>query len=119
MFSLGEINIICTDLQKSLHFYRDVLGFEVTEDDSANQAIHMRLGDQAFLLLAVAGSPGQRVPYCAVPTFSIDLMVTNIATAAAHCQQYGVEFVKAWMPDARSFFIADPDGLVWEIIQRT
>ena len=32
-FKPGEINIICSDLQQSLHFYRDLLGFSVEIDD--------------------------------------------------------------------------------------
>ena len=32
-FRMGETNIICTDLERSLHFYRDLLGFEALEPE--------------------------------------------------------------------------------------
>ena len=32
-FRAGEINIICTDVEKSLKFYRDVLGFTPEQDE--------------------------------------------------------------------------------------
>ena len=33
LITIGVINIICTDLERSLEFYRDVLGFEVLEKE--------------------------------------------------------------------------------------
>jgi catechol 2,3-dioxygenase-like lactoylglutathione lyase family enzyme len=116
MFTPGETNIICTDLEASLHFYRNVLGFKVIGKEGA-AAVHMRCGDRPFLLLAVASSPIDRSEYGAVPTLSIDLMVDDIETAVVHLKDNQVEFEKEWKPGELHTFIRDPDGLVWEIIE--
>ncbi len=114
-FSIGEINVICTDLERSLRFYRDVLGLEVVGREG--DAYHMRLGETAFLLLPVARTAGDRTPYCATPSFSVDLIVDDIGGAVEHLMSHGVEFESQWTPGNETAFVRDPDGLVLEIIQ--
>lgn len=113
-FTIGEINIIGTDLERSLHFYRDVLGFEAIERE--DPGYHLRCGDVKLLLLAVAG-PGQIQPYCSKPEISIDLLVDDLQEAYIHLTSYGVKFVSEFEPNSDRFFIRDPDGLVFEVIQ--
>ena len=115
-FTFGEINIVCRDLKRSLHFYRDLLGFtKVAEEDGA---IHLRSGKQLFLLLPVAehASPAP-TPYCSVPTYSMDLMVDDLKAAYDFFLQNNVTIEQAWTSDAVMFVIRDPDGMFWEIIQ--
>ena len=52
-FSIGEINVICTDIEESLYFYRDILGFSVVEQE--DETWHLACGKQSVLLLPVAG----------------------------------------------------------------
>ncbi len=113
-FSPGEINIICTDIQRSLHFYVNVLHFEVVavEDD----CYHLRCGSYVFLLLPVARQPLEVSPYCSVPTFSADLLTPDLEAAYHYFLTHKIAFERPWKPGARSFIIRDPDGLVWEII---
>lgn len=113
---IGEINVICTDLDRSLRFYRDVLGFEAVEEEGP--AWHMTCGAVKFLLLAVAGESREPTPYCAYPEFSIDLMVDDLEATHRRFQEHGVEFVSEFEPDADRFMIRDPDGLVFEVIQK-
>jgi catechol 2,3-dioxygenase-like lactoylglutathione lyase family enzyme len=113
--TVGEINIICTDLERSIKFYRDVLGFEVREQEPL--ACHMRCGQTDFLLLAIAQSKPPNLPYGQTPGFSIDLMVDDLAAVVAHFKAQQVEFVSEWAANEKRVFIRDPDGLVFEVIQ--
>jgi catechol 2,3-dioxygenase-like lactoylglutathione lyase family enzyme len=90
-FKPGETNIICLDLERSLRFYRDILGFQVVEHEGS-AAVHMRCAEQPFLLLAVAKSPINEVEYCEVPAISFDLLVRDIKEAVSYFENHGVEF---------------------------
>jgi catechol 2,3-dioxygenase-like lactoylglutathione lyase family enzyme len=113
-FTPGEINIICTNIEESLHFYRDLLGFEVLEEEDG--CYHLRCSAHLFLLLPVASGSAKIVPYCSIPTFSVDLMTPDLQAAYQYIESQGVQFERHWTPGARSFIIRDPDGLIWEII---
>jgi catechol 2,3-dioxygenase-like lactoylglutathione lyase family enzyme len=115
-FNPGEINIICTDLERSRKFYCDILGFEVIVREG-NSALHLRCGERPFLLLAVAGSPSTTVPYCTVPAVSFDLNVADIEETVAYLRDHNVVFESDWQPGDSYVFIRDPDGLVIEIVE--
>ena len=115
MFAIGEINVVCSDLERSLSFYRDVLGFRFVESDSG--AVRLACGARSVLLLPVAGRPVEPQPYCSVPTISLDLYVESIEAAHRHLKANVVTFVREWRPNDKSVHIADPDGLVWEVIE--
>ena len=61
MFEPAEINVLCSDLEHSLGFYRETLGFTVLEEDQG--AIRMRLGSMVLLLLPVAESAAPERAY--------------------------------------------------------
>ncbi|MBK8023433.1 MAG: VOC family protein [Chloroflexi bacterium] len=109
----GEINIICSDVHRSLHFYGDTLGFLPTLD--AEGFYHLRAGAAQYLLLPTAR---RRPPPGSTPEFSMDLVVDNLREAYAYFQAHGVVFAQDWRDGAAMFAIRDPDGLPWEIIQR-
>ena len=113
---IREINILCIDAQRSLIFYRDVLGFEVLAQEQG--AYHLRCGGVGFLSMAVTDMARPIFPYCATPEFSIDLLVEDLNATYAHLQFHKVTFVSEWEPNATRFFIRDPDGLVFEVIQK-
>jgi catechol 2,3-dioxygenase-like lactoylglutathione lyase family enzyme len=112
---IGETNIICTDLERSLRFYRDLLGFEALEPEGP--AWHLACDGRKFLLLGVAGRSREPTPYCEVAEFSLDLLVDDLREAKRRFEAAGVQFVSEFEPSADRFFIRDPDGLVLEIIQ--
>ena len=114
---IGEINIICTDLERSLRFYHDLLGFELLEPEGP--AYHLQCGGHRFLLLGVAERGHDRQAYCERAEFSLDLLVEDLADAKQRFEEAGVDFVTEYEPSADRFFIRDPDGLVLEIIQAT
>ena len=113
-FSIGEINVICSDIGESLAFYRDILGFSVVEQEG--DAWHLACAGRSVLLLPVAAQRSGPLPYCSVPVVSVDLMVEDLAAAHRHFKAHNVAFEHDWTPGARSFHIRDPDGIVWEVI---
>jgi catechol 2,3-dioxygenase len=112
LYAPGELNVICTELERSLRFYRDILGFELLEQEG--DAHRLRFGGTTLLLLPVARSGGERQVYCSIPTYSLDLMVEEIDEAFRHLTDAGVEIEGT--PEMGSFIIRDPDGLVMEVI---
>jgi catechol 2,3-dioxygenase-like lactoylglutathione lyase family enzyme len=112
---IGEVNIISTDAERSLRFYRDLLGFEVVRQEKG--AYHMRCGATKFLLLPVAESENDRRPYCTVATVSVDILVGDIREAVERMREAGVEFASEWKPGDSHVFIRAPDGLVLEVIE--
>jgi len=116
-FTSGETNIICLDLERSLRFYRDMLGFQVVEHEGP-AAVHIRCADRPFLLLTVAKSPINEVEYCEIPAISFDLLVKDIEEVVNYFQDHGVEFESPWSEKNPYVFIKDPDGLVIEIVQK-
>lgn len=113
-FKTGEINIICFDLERSLAFYRDILGFGLVEREGI--ACRIRCDNTYFLLLPVAKAQNTHDSYCSKPTISFDLTVDDIEEAYKYLQEKDVEFEAEWEPGSLRFFIRDPDGLVIEII---
>lgn len=112
---VGEINIICTDLERSLRFYRDVLGFEVLEREGPGW--HLACDGRKFLLLGVADGRRDPAAYCRFAEISLDLLVENLDEARRQCESAGVAFVSEFEPSTDRFFIRDPDGLVLEVIR--
>lgn len=113
-FSPGEINIICTNLESSLNFYCDVLGFVPTQDDEGYY--HLLCGGRQYLLLPIAKETFSETSYGAIAQISMDLHVDDLAQAYQYCQSHAIEFASEWQIGADMFVICDPDGLHWEII---
>lgn len=113
--NVGEINIICTDAENSLKFYRDILGFNVLSEEGG--CWHLTCGDAKFLLLPFARDSRQPAKYCSEPCFSIDLIVPDLQKAKQYLESEQVEIDMDFPPSEERFFIRDPDGLILEIIQ--
>lgn len=113
-FTVGEINIICTDVEASLKFYRDILGFTSTQDEDG--FYHMQFGGRQYLLLPTARKTLPTDEYETVAQFSMDLNVEDIESAYKYFQEHDIEFAMKWTDGSRMFVIRDPDGLHWEIV---
>lgn len=114
-FKLGEINVICSDIERSMHFYHEILGLELVGREG--RARRLRSHDMHILLLPTAVRPKQPDIYAEVPTVSFDLMVEDLKLAYRHLHEHGVKMDSAFDPTAKSFHVRDPDGLVLKIIQ--
>jgi catechol 2,3-dioxygenase-like lactoylglutathione lyase family enzyme len=110
---IDHCSVIITDIDRSRHFYRDILGlkeihkprtfdFMVLWFDLGNQHIHLLLKDRADTI-----SPRH-----------FALRVISAAAARTYFQQCRVETLETTpIPGADRFFIHDPDGNRIEIIQ--
>lgn len=113
-FKFGEFNIVCRDLEKSLQFYQDILGFEFVEKDSG--AIRLKFCGNYFLLLPFAKNENDESPYCTKPTFSFDILVNELSEAKEYFLSNGVKVEDENTDKNVSFWIRDPDNLVIEVI---
>mgnify|MGYP001210126244 CR=1 FL=1 len=113
-FRAGEINIVCTDLPRSLRFYRDILGFEEVGEDEG--AVRISCGTVHFLLLPVASERAVGTSYCQRAEISFDLRTDDLKAAAIHLQTREVVFEEPWVEGNDFFVIEDPDGLRIEIV---
>jgi len=113
-FRAGEINIICTDVEKSLKFYRDVLGFTPEQDEEG--FYHLKFDGRQYLLLPTAKQSLPAEKYETVAQFSMDLNVNDLEAAYTYFQEHDVEFAMDWKAGASMFVIRDPDGLHWEVV---
>lgn len=114
--SINEINIVCTDGESSLHFYRDILGFTVVSEEE--NCWHLMCGNTAFLLMPFATERLSKHEYCTVPTISVDLVVENLEETKQSLETSGVSILESPAPNSNRFFIEDPDGLVFEVISK-
>ena len=110
---LGEINIICTELEASKAFYCGLLGFEALEMEG-DSALHCKLGNQPFLLLAVATEKAPDHSYESRAQISFDLSVPNLEAFAETLKQAGVSFAREYAEGC--CFVRDPDGNVIELL---
>jgi catechol 2,3-dioxygenase-like lactoylglutathione lyase family enzyme len=110
---IDHCSVIITDVERSRHFYRDVLGlkeiakprtfdFVVVWFDLGNQQLHLLLKDRPDVI-----SPRH-----------VALRVTDVAAARRYFRERGVPAEETTpIPGADRFFIRDPDGNRIEIIQ--
>ncbi|KAA3648144.1 MAG: VOC family protein [Chloroflexi bacterium] len=113
-FEPGETNILCTRLDKSLHFYRDILNFQFVEEEEG--AVRLKCGDGYYLLLPFAQSQSSADGYLSVATFSIDLLVNDLEAVVSYFKENDVVFAEDWEAGKPNFVIRDPDGLFIEVV---
>jgi catechol 2,3-dioxygenase-like lactoylglutathione lyase family enzyme len=144
--AVDSIGITVTDMERSLRFYQDVLGFEhvsgreVTGEDYERlygvfglrlRIERLRLGDESVELMEFVAPRGRPIP---VDSRSNDrwfqhvaIIVSDMDRAYAHLREHRVEHASAgpqrlpdWNPAAggiRAFYFRDPDGNHLEILQ--
>ncbi len=113
-FTLGEINIVCTNLSESRTFYCDILNFLPGEEEDG--ALHLTCQETKFLLLPIAQNPVPAGTYTEFSRISFDLTVPNIRAAYDYFQSKNVNFEEEWQPGKPMFIIRDPDGNCIEIV---
>lgn len=110
---LDHVSVVCTNVERSRRFYRDVLGlkeiakprtfeFVVIWFDLGNQQLHVLRKDQADSI-----SPRH-----------FALRVADLAAARRYFREHDLTIEETTpIPGADRFFIHDPDGNRIEIIQ--
>jgi catechol 2,3-dioxygenase-like lactoylglutathione lyase family enzyme len=110
---IDHCSVIITDVERSRHFYKDVLGLrEIHRPRTFDYvAVWFDLGDQHVHLLKKDKADSLSPRHFA-------LRVRDAQAARAYFQERGVPTQEtALIPGADRFFIADPDGNRIEVIQ--
>ncbi|MFT7587120.1 MAG: catechol 2,3-dioxygenase-like lactoylglutathione lyase family enzyme [Cellvibrionaceae bacterium] len=115
VFKSGETNIICTNLEKSLVFYQDILGFIFVEEEQG--AVRLVLSGRYYLLLPFASQTRPTWEYCSAPDISFDLLVDDLEQAFHYLKAHRVKFAQKWSANESNFLIYDPDRLIIEIVE--
>jgi catechol 2,3-dioxygenase-like lactoylglutathione lyase family enzyme len=113
-----EIGIVVRDAEKSLAFYRDVLGLEYLGDLTfpGNHMWRFQAGKSVVKLLASDPTPEAANPPGDVPATGfryLSLYVSNIEEVVADVSAAGCPIaipVTEFQPGARFAFVEDPEG---------
>ena len=113
-----EIGIVVRDADKSLAFYRDVLGLEYLGDLTfpGNHMWRFQAGKSVVKLLAQDPTPEAANPAGDVPASGfryLSLFVANIDEVVADVEAAGCPIaipVTEFQPGARFAFVEDPEG---------
>ncbi len=137
---LTHIGICVSDLDRSVHFYRDVLGFSevsrlemagaITErlleiEGGSLQAVYLKLGGTCIELLyyPVAGhqSTATPRPMNRLGLTHISLSVMDLPAVVAAVAQSGGKIVQQTSIEqdgiTKAIFVTDPDGMRIELVQ--
>lgn len=122
--SLGPPVLFSTDLERSLGFYRDLLGMKVAGQDE--HSVVLLLDSDMIILLDLVSArellgdvdpttPGDRSPSSLLNFFvdDVDAWCTTLADAGVEIFVAPVD--RPW--GRRTAHLKDPDGYVWEISQ--
>ncbi len=121
---LFESHLTVADLNRSMKFFADVLGFELAHATADGKAAFYWIGGRGNAMLGLWESQGpQRLSLHVAFRVKLD----DLLAAAAHLMSVGVEprdfsgnptrepVVLAWMP-AASLYFHDPDGNLLEFL---
>jgi len=121
-----HIAIICTDYEKSKHFYTEVLGLAVVREVYREQRRSYKLdlevaGQYQVELFSFPGPPARPTSPEAAGLRHLAFEVDDIDEAVFHIKEYDV-FVEPVRVDEftgkRYTFFADPDGLPIEFVEK-
>jgi glyoxylase I family protein len=125
LLGIHHAAIICSDYEKSKHFYVTILGLKVLAEHYRAQRssfkLDLQLPDLSQIELFCFTKPPQRPSYPeACGLRHLAFRVQSIDVTVAHLQSYGIE-VEAIRIDeytGKQFtFFSDPDGLPLELYQ--
>jgi catechol-2,3-dioxygenase len=119
---IGHVLLRVTDEEASKRFYRDVLGFQVAEQDPEHGGVFMTLGDGFHTIDIVPHAAAQRAPRPERGGLGLVHIAFKVASYAglreayAHLQARGIEIQRAVDHVCqRSIYFDDPDGNGLEI----
>ena len=121
-----HIAIICSDYQKSKHFYTEVLGFkiiaEVYREERQSYKLDLEVGNQYQIeLFSFPGPPARPSRPEAVGLRHLAFEVDDVETAKQQIENHEivVEDIRVDEFTGKRFtFFADPDGLPIELYEK-
>jgi glyoxylase I family protein len=125
MPSIHHIAIICSDYERSLGFYRDILGFpvirEVWRAERESWKCDLDAGNAQIELFSFPTPPPRptRPEACGLRHLAfliddIDVEVARLTAAGVECEPIRIDPYT----DQRFTFFTDPDGLPLELYER-
>ena len=128
-----DVAMTCSKLEESLHFYRDVLGFEIVVDTEISGEIATRLGvaprgfhqvrlqagDSLIKLMDIESPPPPAPHGFASGVRWITVYVEDIDSTIAELKKKGVEFLADPVRGQHAAAVAAiaPDGILVEFAQ--
>ena len=110
---IGEINVLCRDIDKALAFYREALGLR--EEGREGDAVRLTDGDSFVLLLPFADEAASEAPYEHVATISFDVYVADVRRTVGALEEAGGRKLTQ-LGDGEGWAVADADGNVVEVL---
>ena len=111
----NAVCIVCTDHQRSLEFYRTALGADVIRHD-AGTCPWLRIGDLNVTLLPNTDKPST-LEHSEQAMAMLLLQVDDLHAAYARAIEHGATPIDPPQTDGVHFIIADPDGIIIEVLQ--
>jgi len=121
-----HIAIICSDYEKSKHFYNEVLGLkivrEVYREARQSYKLDLEVGDQYQIeLFSFPNPPARPSRPEAAGLRHLAFEVDDIEAAITHIECFGIEIEPIRIDEftgRRFTFFADPDGLPVELYEK-
>ena len=129
-----DIAIICSDFEKSLHFYHEILGLEIAfelhiSDELAQNVglaprgfrqVRVKAGDTLIKLAEIASPPPPLSAEFSSGVNWLTLLVEDIEETVAELKRHGIEPLAepySALDAAGVVCVRDPDGLLIEFVQ--
>jgi lactoylglutathione lyase len=117
--AIAHVGIRAKDLDRSLGFYRDALGFPEMlrfRDNGNVVCVYMRASERQFIEIFPAGVGDQAPDFLDVGINHFCLVVPDVDEAAGQLSAEGISpAFELQTPLGRVLFIQDPDGNVVEL----
>jgi glyoxylase I family protein len=122
---IHHIAVICSDYEKSKHFYVDVLGFSIIQETFRaarnSYKLDLKVGEHDQIeLFSFPDPPARPSRPEACGLRHLAFAVDNLDQACAHLQEQGVDLEAIRVDELtgkRFTFFKDPDGLPLEIYE--
>ena len=116
----NAVAVVCTDRRRSLAFYRDGLGAEVL-DAGEYGCPWVRVGGLVLTLVPNAASPAPPPappPDPPRPGAGLLVFADDVPAAVGRAVAAGAAVVEPPTPDGDRTILADPDGVLIELLKR-
>jgi catechol 2,3-dioxygenase-like lactoylglutathione lyase family enzyme len=111
---LGQIMVVASDVQRTVQFYKETLGFAEADEQMLSPGVTLQAGDASIYV--TDGGTSHAISTNRAE-FRIALIVASAREAYQRAQSSGIPIVTEYDGSDyfASFSIADPDGVVIEL----